>query len=124
MTETTQNTAQKYKGEVLNKIYRVWLFRKFLPVVILEVLILAFLLSQLGRLVFIQQILGNALDVLFSNPTGIGAFVVSTFANAAWGAKLLGVGLVVLAALLIRHLTQGLLRLILVRQNYFSRIKN
>lgn len=88
----------------------------------MEVAVLAFVLYQLGQAVFMQRILENALGVLFSNPGQIFSFVISAFVGAPLATKLLGFAVLAFIALLIRHLTQGILRLILVKENYFSRI--
>lgn len=113
----------QFKGQVLNKVYRVWLLRKLLPVLVLEVVILAAVLYVLGRTVFIQRVFENALNVLFINPSQIAGFVVDAFARAPLLTQILSIGLAILLAFLIRHLTQGALRLILVKENYFSRIR-
>ena len=126
MNDSTKNfsdTNSRIKGQILRQVYRVWLFRKLLPVVILEVMVLAVILYQLGQAVFMQRILENALGVLFSNPGQIFSFVISAFVGAPLATKLLGFAVLAFIALLIRHLTQGILRLILVRENYFSRIQ-
>lgn len=117
------NAATKFKGQVLGQVYRVWLFRKLLPVLIFEVFTLAVVLYQLGQAVFIQKILENALGIIFAEPTQIVSFVVSMFTQASLMIKILGFAVLILSAMLLRHVTQGMLRFFLVRQNYFSRIK-
>ena len=126
MNDSTKNfsdTNSRIKGRILRQVYRVWLFRKLLPVVILEVMVLAVILYQLGQAVFMQRILENALGVLFSNPGQIFSFVISAFVGAPLATKLLGFAVLAFIALLIRHLTQGILRLILVKENYFAKIR-
>ena len=115
------NTRQ-FKGQVLNQIYRVWLFRKLLPVLIFEVLLFSFVFYQIGRAIFVQKVFENALSVFFANPSHIINYALSSFANAALWTKVLGITAVIIIAFLIRHITQGILRLILVRENYFSRV--
>lgn len=116
-------TEAKLKGQILRQIYRVWLFRKLLPVLLLEVAVLAVVLYKLGQAVFVQRVLENALRVLFANPEQIFSFVVSAFTQASWATNLLGFAVLAFIALLIRHITQGILRLILVKENYFARIQ-
>lgn len=120
---TPQTVAPRFKGEVINKIYRVWLFRKLLPVLVLEVAILTVVLYWLGRAVFFQRIFENALNVLFLEPRQIIDFVFVMFAHATSLARILGFVVLVLFVLIIRHFTQGILRLILVRENYFSKVR-
>lgn len=115
--------SPRFRGQIVQKIYRVWLVRKLLPVLIIEIAILSFILYKLGKAVFFQRIVNNALNVFLVNPPQIFSFLISAFDKAPFGTKLLGIGVVVLIALLLRHLTQGALRLILVKENYFSRIQ-
>jgi len=116
-------TSTKLKGEALRQIYRVWLFRKLLPVLVLEIILLSVILYGLGQVVFIQRVFENALNVLFVNPSGIGFFVVSMFTSASLATQILGFGVLILLAFLIRHFTQGMLRLFLVRENFFSKVR-
>lgn len=116
-------TAPKFRGQVLRQVYRIWLFRRLLPVLIFEVAALTAVLYFLGRTVFFQRILENALQVLFINPAEIVGFVWAMFSQATPAAKILGFALLVLTVLILRHFSQGLLRLFLVRENYFSRVR-
>ncbi|MBI3442401.1 MAG: hypothetical protein HY007_01400 [Candidatus Sungbacteria bacterium] len=112
-----------YNGQILQSVYRVWLFRKLLPVLIGETTLLSLVLYGIGRLVFIERVIDNGLNVFFLHPAGIFSFGFEAFVHATGLTKLLTVIIVILAALVIRHITQGMLRLILVRQNYFGTIR-
>lgn len=113
----------RFRGEVLNKIYRVWLFRKLLPVLLVEVVVLSAVLFFLGRSIFLQRVMENGLKVFFLNPPQIIYFLTDAFWGAPLVTKVFSVAVLVVLAFLVRHLTQGILRLILVRENYFSRVK-
>lgn len=123
-TSTTSSlaTSPRFRGEMLNHIYRVWLFRRLLPVLALEVAILSLLFYGIAKLVFVERVVDNALEILFRNPSGIFSFAVAAFLHAPIATKLITAGSIVVIALLIRLLTQGILRWILVKENYFSRI--
>ena len=112
-----------FRGDVLRRIYRVWLVRKLAPILLVEIAVLSVLLYGLGRLVFVERVFANGLTVLFREPSGIVSFAVAAFLHAPVVAKLFSIALVVLIALLIRLVTQGMLRFILVRENYFSRVE-
>ncbi len=111
----------RFRGQILARIYRVWLLRKLAPVLAIEVALVSLVLYKLGQTVFIQQVIQNALGVLFTNPAGIFRFIAAAFTNAAFATKVLAVAFVVIVAFFIRHATQGMLRYILVRQNFFGR---
>ncbi len=117
-------TQTKFKGEILRQVYRVWLWRKFLPVLIIEIAVFGFILYSLGRIVFVQRILENAFTAFFLNPFRIFPFITSAFVSASLATKIFTLIAALLLAVLIRHLTQGLLRLFLVRENYFSRVQS
>jgi hypothetical protein len=106
---------------MLNKVYRIWLFRRLLPVFLAEVAVLTGLLYGVARLVFVRRVIENGLNVFSQNPSGVVSFLIAAFGHAPAPTKLVVIGVVVLAALLIRLITQGLLRFILVRENYFGR---
>lgn len=118
------NQNNRFRGEALNQIYRVWLFRRFLPVLVIEVLILSLVLYWLAQAVFVERVFENAFRVFFESPPQILTFVVSAFAEAPLLTQFLTVGAAVLSALLLRQLTQGVLRMILVRKNYFGRMQS
>jgi hypothetical protein len=111
----------RFRGEILRRVYRVWLFRKFLPVVAGEIAILAFILYQFGKIVFVERIVENAVKVLFSEPGRVAPFFLSAFLEAPVLTKTLSILAALLVAFLLRHLTQGMLRFILVRENYFAK---
>ena len=114
--------TSRFHGQILRQVYRVWLFRKLAPTLVAEIIILSALLYGVGRMVFVERIIVNALNVFFLNPSQIFSFFVSAFAHAYGLTRFLAILVLVLVALLIRHITQGILRFILVKQNYFSSV--
>ena len=116
------NATPRFRGEVLKRIYRVWLFRTFLPVLLVEVAVFSFILYELAQAIFFQRVLENAVNVFFKDPPHIFSFFLWAFVDAHPGTKILVIAIIAALALVIRQLTQGLLRFILVRQNYFSKI--
>ena len=110
------------RGTILKQVYRVWLVRRFLPVLIAEVAVLSFVLYAFARLIFAERILDNGLKVFFARPSAMGEFFVRGFLHASLGTQVLTSGIVLLAALLVRHITQGILRFILVKENYFGKM--
>ena len=112
----------RFKGEIIRKVYRVWLLRKLLPILFLEVGALSFLLSQLAKVAFVQRVVENALTILFAHPGRVPAFVLTTFTASSLGKEFLGVSILVVVALLVRHITQGMLRWVLVQVNYFGKV--
>ncbi len=121
-TSDSMNVAPRFRGQVLNRIYRVWLFRTFLPVLLAEVAVFSIILYELAKMIFFQRIIENAMNVFFQNPSHIFSFFVWAFVDARFGIKVLVIAIVVALALVIRQITQGLLRYILVRQNYFAKV--
>lgn len=116
------SASTRFRGHTLNKIYRIWLFRKLAPVLAFEIVVFSLLLYGMAKLVFVERVVDNGIGIFFRNPSGVPSFVVAAFLHAPIATKLMSAGIVILTALLIRLLTQGVLRFILVRENYFSRI--
>lgn len=117
------NESPKFRGEILRQVYRVWLFRKFLPVLIAEIIVISLILYKLSQTIFIEKFIGNAIHVFLANPPKIFSFFISAFSQALVITKVLSIVLLILVALFLRLVTQGILRFILVRENYFSRIR-
>lgn len=117
------NTIPRFRGEILHQVYRVWLFRKLAPVVFVEIILLTLALSELVNAIFVRKISENALNVFFQNPSGIFVFFAAAFTHTPLLTKILILAFFAIIALLVRHLTQGILRFILVRENYFRKIK-
>lgn len=122
MQNSLAATPPRFRGQVLQKVYRVWLFRKLLPVIAAEVIAFSVILYAIGRLIFVERVVENGTRVLFTNPIEIFKFIGAAFLHASFFEELLILALALAVALIVRHLTQGFLRLILVRQNYFSKI--
>ncbi|MFY9462824.1 MAG: hypothetical protein WAP52_01420 [Candidatus Sungiibacteriota bacterium] len=116
------SASPRFRGEMLNRIYRIWLFRKLMPVLIAEVLIFGVLSYGFMRFVFIRRVIENGLNVFSQNPSGIFSFTIAAFLHAPLLTQLITIGVVALAALVIRLITQGILRFILVKENYFARV--
>lgn len=122
--DTAGNTAPspRFKGEILQQVYKVWLFRKFLPVLVIEVFVFSLLFYKLGHTIFMQRVIENSLNVFFARPEKIFPFAVSIFLHTRGAVKILSVGVALCAGLLIRHVSQGILRSILIRKRYFEKI--
>ena len=122
ISTNSMNATPRFRGEILKRIYRVWLFRTFLPVLLIEVAVFTFILYKLAQAVFFQRILENAMNIFFKDPSHIFSFFLSAFVDAGFVTKILVIAVMAALALVIRQITQGLLRFILVRQNYFAKI--
>lgn len=123
-TVRSLSTSPRFKGEILKQIYRVWLWRKFLPILLIEVGVLSFIIYELAQAVFLQRVIENAMNVFFQNPPRIFSFFISAFVGTGFATKVLIIAIIVALALVIRHITQGILRFILVRENYFSKVSD
>lgn len=113
----------RFKGQILKQVYRVWLWRRFVPVLMAEVAVLSFTIYALARFIFVERVLDNGFKVFFAEPKEIPLFLVRGFLHAPVTTQVLTLGTVLLVSLLIRHITQGILRYILVKENYFGAIQ-
>lgn len=92
-----------------------------MPIFLIEIVVLSVIIYQFSRLVFVEKVLENFFRILLQNPYGSLTFLSSAFGQTTTINKVLTVAVVILVALLLRMLTQGILRFILVRKNYFGR---
>ena len=111
------------RGQVLKKIYRVWFFRRFLPAVLIELAVFSAFLYFLARAVFVQKIVENALSVFSAHPAEIIGFILFAFLYAHIVVKILSFTILILVSYLIYKIFQGIIRFVLVKENYFGRSK-
>ncbi|TSC68998.1 MAG: hypothetical protein G01um101466_236 [Parcubacteria group bacterium Gr01-1014_66] len=120
-THTQMASVPRFRGQILKRVYRVWLVRKLVPILLLELGVLTFVLYQIGESVFVERFVENGMRVFFAHPGALARFLFAAFVKTEWLTKLLTLLFAVLLALIVRHVTQGLLRFFLVRQHYFGK---
>jgi hypothetical protein len=67
------------KNKIAWKVYRVWLFKRIIPLFILELVLLTLALWILGRLVFVQQVFTNAFLASAQNPLILASYMFKAF---------------------------------------------
>ena len=77
MTENQQQ--QKLRIKVLRRVYRLWLFRRSAPLIIIEIFVGWIALAIFAHYVFVEKVVSNALLMTLGNPLrlimyGVGAF--------------------------------------------------
>ena len=67
------------KNKIAWKIYFVWLFKRIIPLFILELVILVLALFFLGKLVFVQKVFENAFLSGAQNPFIVAVYMFKAF---------------------------------------------
>jgi len=71
------------KNKIVWKIYFVWLFKRIIPLFILELVLLTFVLYFLGKLVFVQKVFENALLASMQNPILLASYMFRAFGSTS-----------------------------------------
>ena len=115
------SSSPRFRGEVLRRIWRTWFIRRFLPVLVAEVVGLTLFAYWLAHAVFVRRILENALNVFFDNPTKVVEFVIFAFLYASIAVKVLAFTVLILLTLLVWKIGKALGRYAMVKQRYFAK---
>ena len=67
------------KNRIAWKVYLVWLFKRIIPLFILELVLVVLALWILGRLVFVQQVFTNAFLASAQNPLTLAMYMFRAF---------------------------------------------
>ena len=67
------------KNKIAWKIYFIWLFKRVLPLFILELIILTLALFFLGKMVFVQKVFENAFLSSAQNPLVVAIYMFKAF---------------------------------------------
>jgi len=67
------------KNKIVWKVYLVWLFKRIIPLFILEIAFLILVLFFLGKLVFVQKVFENAFLISAQNPLTVAVYMFGAF---------------------------------------------
>ena len=67
------------KNKIAWKIYFVWLFKRIIPLFILEIIFLVLVFYFLGKLVFVQSVFENAFLSSMQNPIVVASYMFKAF---------------------------------------------
>lgn len=89
------------KAKILWRVYITWLFKRILPLLVLELAILVVAVYLLARFVFIEKVVSNTFLAASNSPLLIvsfmfSAFLYTTFLNQAIIVVLLSLGILLL----------------------------
>lgn len=96
------------KNRILWQIYIVWFFRRILPLMVVEVAVIALALQLFAHNVFVAQVLENAGLVASANYWNILKYLIKAFLNSKLITQLIVLGSLGLIALLIRAFLKSL----------------
>jgi len=92
------------KNKIAWKIYFIWLFKRVLPLFVLEVILLILVLFFLGKLVFVQKVFENAFLASAQNPISLAVYMFGAFWKTSILKKLTILGILSLGVLFMRDI--------------------
>lgn len=96
------------KNKIAWKIYFVWLFKRIIPLFILEIIFLVLVFYFLGQLVFVQRVFENAFLSGMQNPILVASYMFKAFLNTSLIKKMIVLGLLGLGVLFMRDIGRAL----------------
>ena len=96
------------KNKVAWKIYFVWLFKRIIPLFVLEIIFLILVFYFLGKLVFVQQVFENAFLSSMQNPIAVALYMFKAFLSTSIIKKIIVLGLLGLGVLFMRDIGRAL----------------
>lgn len=96
------------KNKVVWKIYFVWLFKRIIPLFILEIIFLVLVFYFLGKLVFVQSVFENAFLLSAQNPFLVASYMFRAFMGTSLVKKIIVLGLLGLGVLFMRDMGRAM----------------
>lgn len=96
------------KSKILWRVYLVWLFKRILPLIIAEILIILGAIYLLAKFIFVKEVVDNALLNSASNPLRLAEFLFFAFLATHWATKIAVIVFLALGALFLRDLGRTL----------------
>ncbi len=92
------------KNKIVWKIYFIWLFKRIIPLFVLELVFLILVFYFLGKLVFVQQVFTNAFLASAQNPIEVAVYMFRAFLDTNFIKKAVVLALLALGILLMRDI--------------------
>jgi len=92
------------KNKIAWKVYLVWLFKRIIPLFILEIIFLIMVFYFLGKLVFVRQVFENAFLSSMQNPIVVASYMFKAFLGTSAVKKIIVLGLLGLGVLFMRDI--------------------
>ena len=96
------------KNKVAWKIYFVWLFKRIIPLFILEIIFLVLVFYFLGKLVFVQQVFENAFLSSMQNPIVVASYMFKAFLSTSAVKKIIILIILGIGTLFMRDIGRAL----------------
>ena len=92
------------KNKIAWRVYFIWLFKRIIPLFILEIVFLVLVFYFLGQLVFVQKVFENAFLSGAQNPVLVASYMLKAFLNTSLIKKIIVLGLLGLGVLFMRDI--------------------
>ncbi|MHB9019664.1 MAG: hypothetical protein ACYC3G_02200 [Minisyncoccota bacterium] len=96
------------KNKIAWRVYFIWLFKRIIPLFIIEVVFLVLVFYVLGQLVFVQRVFENAFSSSMQNPLLVASYMFKAFLSTSLIKKIIVLGLLGIGVLLMRDIGRAL----------------
>ncbi|MBU4348278.1 hypothetical protein KJ671_02130 [Patescibacteria group bacterium] len=96
------------KNKIAWKVYIVWLFRRIIPLLVLEIILLVLGFYFLGKFVFVQKVFENAFLSSAQNPIIVFLYMFNAFASTTFLKKIIVLILLSLGILCMKDVGRAL----------------
>jgi hypothetical protein len=96
------------KNKIAWKVYFIWLFKRIIPLFILEIIFLVLVFYFLGKVVFVQKVFENAFMFSAQNPIMVASYMLKAFLSTSLIKKIIVLGLLGFGVLFMREMGRAL----------------
>ncbi len=97
-----------FKSKILWKIYLVWFFRRILPLVVFEIVVLGAAVYLLAKYIFVEKVISNTFLFAGRNPLTMLSFLFDAFLRTSLLEQIAIIILLSIGALLLRDIGRTL----------------
>ena len=104
------------KMRIMNRVYRFWFLRSMLPLLVIELAVIILAVYFFANLVFVSQVVDNALNAALGNPLKLVAYLWQAFLGTRMAVKVIIVALALTAGLILRDINRSIISYLLTRR--------
>lgn len=104
------------KKRIMKRVFRFWLLRSVVPILIGELIVIALAVYLFANLIFVGQVIDNALNAALGNPWKLVVYLWNAFLGTRLEVQVIIIALLAAAALTLRDLNRGLISYILMKR--------
>lgn len=104
------------KTKVMNRVFRFWFLRSMAPLLLVEIIVIGIAIYAFANLIFINQVVDNALSAALGNPFKLIAYLWNSFLITRAEVKVVIIALVLVGLKLLRDVNRGIISFVLMKR--------